>query len=64
LPVVRYSTEELVALLGPDFRLVDARREEHLTPSGAVQPFSWIAVRALSADDDRQPERQRLTSPV
>jgi 2-polyprenyl-3-methyl-5-hydroxy-6-metoxy-1,4-benzoquinol methylase len=48
LPVVRYSTEDLVALLGPDFRLVDARREEHLTPSGSVQPFSWIAVRALS----------------
>lgn len=55
LPVVRYSTEELVGLLGPDFRLVDARREEHVTPSGAVQPFSWIAVRALSADGDRQP---------
>ena len=55
LPVVRYSTEELVALLGPAFRLVDARREVHLTPSGAVQPFSWIAVRALSATGDGQP---------
>jgi 2-polyprenyl-3-methyl-5-hydroxy-6-metoxy-1,4-benzoquinol methylase len=55
LPVVRYSPEELVALLGADFRLVDTRRDEHLTPSGAVQPFSWIAVRALSAEGNRQP---------
>ena len=44
-----------LTLLGPDFRLVDARREEHLTPSGAVQPFSWITVRALSADGEGQP---------
>lgn len=47
LPVHRYSSAELAGHLGPAFRLVAERREEHLTPAGAVQAFTWIgAVRA------------------
>lgn len=45
LPVVRYSTGELATLLGRDFDVVATRREEHVTPGGVVQPFSWIAAR-------------------
>jgi hypothetical protein len=46
LPVVRYSVDELEALLGPGFEIVEARRHEHRTPAGAVQPFTWIAARS------------------
>ena len=45
LPVVRYSARELATLLGRDFDVVATRREEHVTPGGVVQPFSWIAAR-------------------
>lgn len=45
LPVARYSPDELVAALGPGFEVLETRREEHLTPSGAVQPFTWVALR-------------------
>jgi SAM-dependent methyltransferase len=43
LPVQRYSSEELVAALGEPFTLVETRREEHVTPRGAIQPFTWVA---------------------
>jgi len=45
LPVARYSAEQLCRVIGSDFRLVEARREEHITPRGAVQPFTWVAGR-------------------
>lgn len=45
LPVVRYSPEALSALLGDDFDVVTQTREEHVTPTGGVQPFTWIAAR-------------------
>lgn len=45
LPVVRYSARELATLLGQDFDVIATRREEHVTPGGVVQPFSWIAAR-------------------
>jgi hypothetical protein len=44
LPVARYTPVELGAMLGRDFELVASRREEHVTPAGAVQPFTWIAA--------------------
>lgn len=49
LPVVRYSAEGLLMLLGPEFELVEARREVHVTPRGAVQPFTWVAGRIGAA---------------
>ena len=45
LPVARYSTGALIDVLGPAFTIVSARRELHTTPSGATQPFTWLAVR-------------------
>lgn len=45
LPVHRYGADELVEALGPGFTVVEAAREEHRTPSGSVQPFTWVALR-------------------
>ena len=45
LPVARYSPEELAAAIGPGFERVAEQREEHRTPVGAVQPFTWLALR-------------------
>ncbi len=45
LAVRRYSAEELVIALGTDFELVETRREQHVTPRGASQPFAWVALR-------------------
>jgi SAM-dependent methyltransferase len=44
LQVRRYTPAELRSLL-PDLALIEARRHEHRTPNGAVQPFNWIAGR-------------------
>lgn len=45
LPVHRYDADELVEALGPGLTVVETLREEHHTPSGSVQPFTWVAVR-------------------
>jgi hypothetical protein len=41
LPVQRWSAEALAAELGSEFRLIESPREDHRTPWGAVQPFTW-----------------------
>jgi len=41
LPVVRHNADRLRAILGEEFRLVDTRRHEHVTPSGATQRFQF-----------------------
>ncbi len=41
LPVRRYATEELIAILGPEFLLVDASLIEHTTPGGQIQQFQF-----------------------
>ncbi len=41
LDVVRYSSEKLHAEFGEEFALVDAIREDHVTPSGATQQFQY-----------------------
>jgi SAM-dependent methyltransferase len=45
LPVARYSPEALGTALGPGFQVVTSRREEHVTPGGATQSFTWLAAR-------------------
>jgi hypothetical protein len=45
LPVRRYAPADLIAALGADFEPLEERREEHVTPRGAVQPFTWVAGR-------------------
>lgn len=41
LDVVRYDPDALHSEFGDQFRLVDSRREEHTTPSGATQAFTY-----------------------
>lgn len=43
LPVARYDTEELVAAIGGGI-VVATEREEHRTPAGVIQPFTWVAL--------------------
>lgn len=45
LPTARYSTTDLARTLGDRFEVITTRREPHRTPSGAVQPFTWLALR-------------------
>lgn len=46
LPVARYDADDLVAALGAGYAEVARRREEHRTPQGVTQPFTWVALRA------------------
>ena len=46
LAVARYSADELASWLGDGFEIVEACREEHTTPGGVVQPFTWVSARA------------------
>lgn len=49
LPVARYDAERLRAVVtevsGLDWQLVEGASEEHHTPTGAVQPFTWAVLR-------------------
>lgn len=47
LPVSRYSATDLAETLGPEFRVVELLTEEHLTPAGDVQPFTWVGARHI-----------------
>ena len=45
LPVARRSADDIAAVMGPAFTLVDRRTEQHRTPSGAVQSFVYALLR-------------------
>jgi hypothetical protein len=49
LPVSRYDPGRLTDILrvasGLDWELLRTAREEHHTPAGAVQPFTWVVWR-------------------
>ena len=45
LAVVRYDPTQLHAAFGPGFALVESRREEHITPSGGSQWFTYCLCR-------------------
>lgn len=47
LPVQRYDAAGLAKELGDALQLVDAWREEHVTPWGAKQQFTWCAFRRV-----------------
>jgi hypothetical protein len=36
-----------VALCGNEFELAYHEREEHTTPAGVMQPFTWVVLRRL-----------------
>jgi hypothetical protein len=48
LPVARYSPPQLTRQLGAKWLLISHDREEHITPAGTIQPFTWIALRRQS----------------
>lgn len=55
LPVMRYDAAGLAAVLGPRFRLLASRVEEHRTPWGASQIFQFSRfVRARERDEARR----------
>ena len=43
LPVNRYAAGDLATLMGKSFEQRLARRDEHVTPRGLSQPFTWVA---------------------
>jgi SAM-dependent methyltransferase len=45
LPVSRYSATGLAATFSPTFTRIADQREEHVTPTGIVQPFTWAVLR-------------------
>jgi SAM-dependent methyltransferase len=47
LPTDRYEPAALAAQLEPAFSLVQSEREEHRTPAGEVQPFTWVVLRRV-----------------
>ena len=49
LPVARYDAAGLEHLLD-GFTVAESSREEHITPDGAIQPFTWIAARQRSIE--------------
>jgi trans-aconitate methyltransferase len=48
LPVARYSPAQLARQIGTKWLLTSQDREEHITPAGTIQPFTWIALRRQS----------------
>ncbi len=48
LPVARYSPAQLARQIGAKWLLISRDREEHITPAGTIQPFTWIALRRQS----------------
>jgi SAM-dependent methyltransferase len=43
LPVARYDVDGLASAVGDAFVTRTTRRQEHRTPGGSVQPFTWVA---------------------
>jgi trans-aconitate methyltransferase len=48
LPVARYGPAQLARQIGTKWLLISQDREEHITPAGTIQPFTWIALRRQS----------------
>lgn len=46
LPVARYSPQHLIAEIGPGFTEIGSGGFDHVTPTGATQKFTWVALRA------------------
>ncbi|MGH3261582.1 MAG: hypothetical protein ACRDNS_06270, partial [Trebonia sp.] len=57
LPTDRYGVADLAALLGDSWQLIADTREEHLTPAGALQPFTWATFRRRCNRPPPQPDK-------
>jgi SAM-dependent methyltransferase len=53
LPTARYSPEALAGLFTDEFDIVTAHREEHTTPWGSSQNFSWVVLQKKIGRDLR-----------
>jgi SAM-dependent methyltransferase len=51
LPVSRYSPPRLEELFSGRFTPAQREREDHVTPTGVVQPFCWIVLRRAELRD-------------
>src|SRR5450830_321532 len=47
LPVVRHDAATLGELLGHSFELIESRRHDHQTPTGATQRFQFSRFRRI-----------------
>jgi len=47
IEVARYDAPELAEVFAPHFVTVRDEREEHVTPSGAVQSFAWVVLQRV-----------------
>ena len=45
LATARYDPPEIASLFAPAFVVEHSEREEHVTPAGVLQPFSWVVLR-------------------
>ncbi len=44
LPVTRYSPEELASVFAASFSMLHHEREDHETPGGVIQHFTWVVL--------------------
>ena len=44
LPTAGFSAQQLHELFAPQFDLLHHEREEHVTPGGRMQPFTWVVL--------------------
>lgn len=61
LPVRRYDEAALAAEFGPEFALIQSRREAHMTPWGKPQAFVYVVLqrqRAEAAGERRFPPHE------
>lgn len=58
LPVIQRDAPGIAALLGAQWQVVTEEREEHRTPDGGVQPFTWTVLRRRSASATDQQSRE------
>jgi trans-aconitate methyltransferase len=45
LPVRRHTADDLAGTFASAFTLESNEREEHVTPAGGTQPFTWAVLR-------------------
>ena len=55
LPTARYNPDDLGRIFAPAFVLEVDEREDHVTPWGAVQPFTWVVLRRTAAPPSTAP---------
>ncbi len=60
LAVGRYSAAELHSAFGADFRLLESRRELHITPTGGQQAFTYCLCRFEPLADSHAAAKRRL----